>query len=258
MSSKKENDTGGYPGHRLQSKYRDSRHDDVACCIYCGGEPETKDHVPPKIFLDEPYPPDLPVVPACRDCNKSFSKNDLYVACLIECVKHGSLNPCDLKREKIKKAMRGKRCMEQLHNANTETLFGTEFRFDEKIMRTFFIRLARGHAAFECDHVELNEDLITVWFSPLEIMGIDKEIIFCASPIVGLITEIGSRASQRTMISSGNKGNSKYVTPWVQVEEENYEYLATAVEQGVLVRIIIGDFLAGECLFRNFLSTVQQ
>ena len=252
MSIKKENDTGGYPGHRLQSKYRDSRHDDVACCIYCGGKPETKDHVPPKIFLDEPYPPDLPVVPACRNCNKSFSKNDLYVACLIECAKHRSLNPCDLKRKKIKKAMRENRCMEQLHNANIETLFGSEFRFDERIMRAFFIRLARGHAAFECDHVELDEDRIAVWFSPLASMDINQEIVFCASPIVSIISEIGSRASQRTKVYYDCKGNPKYVPQWVQVEEENYEYLAAAIGQGTLVRIIIGDFLSGECFLRHF------
>jgi hypothetical protein len=33
-------------------------------CVYCGGQPDTRDHVPSKAFLDDPLPPDLPVVEA--------------------------------------------------------------------------------------------------------------------------------------------------------------------------------------------------
>lgn len=51
-------------------------------CVYCGGEPSTRDHVPSKVFLDEPYPENnLPVVPACETCNNSFSLDE-EVCCL--------------------------------------------------------------------------------------------------------------------------------------------------------------------------------
>jgi hypothetical protein len=36
----------------------------VASCVYCGNVTETRDHVPSRILLDEPYPENLPVVPS--------------------------------------------------------------------------------------------------------------------------------------------------------------------------------------------------
>lgn len=36
------------------------------------------DHVPPKLLFSPPYPPNLLTVPACRDCNTSFQKDDEY------------------------------------------------------------------------------------------------------------------------------------------------------------------------------------
>ncbi len=41
-------------------------------CVYCGAAPETKEHVPPKVFLDLPYPDNLFIVEACRKCNSGF------------------------------------------------------------------------------------------------------------------------------------------------------------------------------------------
>lgn len=48
-------------------------------CVYCGKEKKlTVDHVPPKLLFTQPYPPNLLTVPACRDCNSSFIKDDEY------------------------------------------------------------------------------------------------------------------------------------------------------------------------------------
>ena len=48
-------------------------------CVYCGREKKlTMDHVPPKLLFASPYPPNLPTVPSCRDCNASFQKDDEY------------------------------------------------------------------------------------------------------------------------------------------------------------------------------------
>jgi hypothetical protein len=41
-------------------------------------KPLTRDHVPPKLLLAKPYPKDLPTVPSCADCNRSFQANDEY------------------------------------------------------------------------------------------------------------------------------------------------------------------------------------
>ena len=58
-------------------------------CIYCGGLPETREHVPSKIFLDEPYPSHLHLVEACTKCNLAYSLDEEYLACLIDCIISG-------------------------------------------------------------------------------------------------------------------------------------------------------------------------
>ncbi|HEY3382532.1 MAG TPA: hypothetical protein VGK32_12230 [Vicinamibacterales bacterium] len=38
----------------------------------------TRDHIPPKVLLAEPFPPNLLTVPACLDCNRGFQRDDDY------------------------------------------------------------------------------------------------------------------------------------------------------------------------------------
>lgn len=48
-------------------------------CIYCGAKDDlTRDHVPPKNLFIKPYPPNLLTVPACKDCNESYTLDDEY------------------------------------------------------------------------------------------------------------------------------------------------------------------------------------
>jgi hypothetical protein len=53
-------------------------------CIYCGADKDlTVDHVPPKLLLMRPYPPNLITVPACQACNQSFQKDDEYTRAML-------------------------------------------------------------------------------------------------------------------------------------------------------------------------------
>jgi hypothetical protein len=48
-------------------------------CGYCGQHLElTRDHVPPKLLLEKPYPINLLTVPSCYPCNQSFKADDEY------------------------------------------------------------------------------------------------------------------------------------------------------------------------------------
>ena len=48
-------------------------------CVYCGSEePDTRDHVPPRILFPEPRPSDLITVPSCRSCNETASMDDEF------------------------------------------------------------------------------------------------------------------------------------------------------------------------------------
>jgi hypothetical protein len=53
-------------------------------CGYCGTDKSvTVDHVPPKLLLMRPYPPNLITVPACFPCNQSFQKDDEYLRAML-------------------------------------------------------------------------------------------------------------------------------------------------------------------------------
>jgi hypothetical protein len=49
-------------------------------CLYCGMPSNTRDHVPPKVFLERPYPSNLKTVPTCAVCNNGFSLDEEYLA----------------------------------------------------------------------------------------------------------------------------------------------------------------------------------
>jgi len=53
-------------------------------CAYCRQlKKATVDHVPPKLLLEQPFPPNLLTVPACRDCNEGFKADDEYTRTVI-------------------------------------------------------------------------------------------------------------------------------------------------------------------------------
>jgi hypothetical protein len=78
--------------------FNDNRLD--AVCSYCGENiANTRDHVPSEILLDEPYPENLLVISCCLKCNQSFSLDEEYVACLLECVICGTTETEKLSRQ---------------------------------------------------------------------------------------------------------------------------------------------------------------
>ncbi|WRS26141.1 hypothetical protein U6B65_07170 [Oscillospiraceae bacterium MB08-C2-2] len=69
-------------------------------CIYCGKPAETRDHVPPKCFLDEPYPAQLKTVSACLQCNNGFSKDEDFIMYLSDYLLSIELYGGDFTRKK--------------------------------------------------------------------------------------------------------------------------------------------------------------
>jgi len=47
-------------------------------CYFCGKLSKSKDHIPSKNLLEKPYPNNLLTIPACIDCNQSFSLDEEY------------------------------------------------------------------------------------------------------------------------------------------------------------------------------------
>ena len=71
-------------------------------CIYCGKTATTKEHVPPKCFLDKPYPQNLLPLPACQKCNNDFSEDEQYFLYLSDYISSIENADGEFTREKAK------------------------------------------------------------------------------------------------------------------------------------------------------------
>jgi len=130
------------------SSYSDSRFDGF--CIYCGGPPETVDHIPSKVLLDMPYPADLMAVDCCSPCNNNFSADEEYFACLIECVLAGTTEVENLQREKIRRTLsKQPKLQKRLESARTEVDGQIYFQPEDHRVKKVLLKLALAHVKYE-------------------------------------------------------------------------------------------------------------
>ncbi len=208
-------------------------------CAYCGLTPDTVDHVPSKILLDDPLPDNLPVVPACSECNRSFSLDEEYFACFLDCVLLGTV---DLKRlrPKVQRALRhSTKLAEQIaSSAHTDPNGGMVWTPDVRRVENVVLKLARGHAFYErCSpQLEMPESL---WYIPFPSMSDDDRENFECAGSGGLRgwPEIGSRAFLRAV---GVSPYAEQCSPWIQIQAGRYRY---AVDEGT-VQLVLAEYLA--------------
>lgn len=211
-------------------------------CVYCGGTPETRDHVPSRVLLDDPFPSNLPVVECCAACNASFSMDESYLACFIECVLAGSTIPGNLKRQKIarilsKNAGLAKRIADSEMVSNKDKkLWSPEI---ERV-RAVILKLARGHIAYELSLPRTDEPL-SISFAPL--VSLDEEVVadFLSPVDTPFWPEIGSRA----YIKEVKKMTWPRSDNWQVIQPGRYQYLVSQAD-GDFVRILLSDYLACE------------
>ena len=213
-------------------------------CVYCGGPPETKDHVPPKVLLDEPYPDNLPTVPSCATRNGNCSLHEQYVACLVECAVTGTLEPDRTLRPKVKRMLEENPALRlRLEGSRTADASGhLSWKPEADRVRAVVLKLARGHAAYELSLPQL-DDPLDVSFAPFVVMTYEQRTLFESGTASGLgfWPEIGSRA----FIRAATNWQPPDPQGWLTVQEGRYRY---AVEQvgGLHVRIVLSEYLACE------------
>lgn len=239
----------------------DDRHYDV--CVFCGGPPETADHVPCRVFLDEPYPPNLPVVAACRECNGGTSLDEEYVACLIECLMAGSADPKQLCRAKVagileKKPLLAKKLSEAWRRAGGP---GGSFVVENDRVRRVLMKLARGHAAHELDQIRPSAAVELAW-TTFDMMESDARDRFEDPPPFATVPELGSRSTLRPRIvelvlapvsdpQAVVKKSFVLDHGWLEAQPGRYRYLAGLLESGhPVVRIVLSEFVACEAIWR--------
>jgi hypothetical protein len=194
------------------------------------------------VLLDEPYPPELPVVAACEKCNSEFSLDEQYLSCFLECVICGTTDNSGLQRPKIKRIL----------NENPKLRYRIEAskRKDEAggllwlpeidRVRATVMKLARGHAAYEL-YPELGEP-VDVGFAPLLSLSDEQRVAFenVSTEDLQPYPEIGTRAFLRVFVVGG-KADPTQVSDWIVVQPGRYRY---AVKDGLLVKFVLSEYLA--------------
>ncbi|HUT36782.1 MAG TPA: hypothetical protein VNE39_25095 [Planctomycetota bacterium] len=215
----------------------------LGTCVYCGREPDTRDHVPSKVFLDNPLPDNIPVVEACAACNQGFSLDEEYLACLLECVLCGTVDTEVLHRDKVKHILAEKPLLAARLRESRRTMEDgcVTWMPDEDRVRNVVLKLARGYAAYELSLPQL-DDPLRVLVAPVLCMA-EAELDEFERAGAGELRawpEIGSRAFLR---ACGAKPYPNQNGHWVRVQGDRYRY---CVDQhgGVLVRIVIAEYLA--------------
>lgn len=221
--------------------YGDSRN--KGYCVHCGGPDETDDHVPSKVLLDEPFPTNLMVCPACFACNNKLSLDEEYLACLLECVIAGDTSPSSIRRPKIARSLEHNDRLRRMLSAAVSDVEGRRiWSVDNERVAAVLLKLARGHAAYEQNLPRIDPPS-RLYFRPLETMTAADRDAFEGSNngVVAGWPEVGTRAMQRLLVV----GSDVFKEDWLVIQPENYRFQVHA-DDGVRVRIVLREFLACE------------
>jgi hypothetical protein len=187
-----------------------------------------------------------------EDCNRGFSSDEEYVACLIEAAVLGTTDPEKMRRERVAKTLRRQHRLRSRIEASRHEVGGqTSFTPEEDRVKNVLLKLARGHAVFELSAVRRDEpNLLSCW--PLHAMMPEDREAYEAPYFPEIWGEVGSRGSQRAMVitvdlvsADGDHLVAPFViNDWLEVQEDRYRYLAYETPAEVIVKIVIGEYLA--------------
>ncbi|MDE2030022.1 MAG: hypothetical protein KGI97_05590 [Alphaproteobacteria bacterium] len=229
--------------------YGDKRQ--TAWCVHCGGsQKDSRDHVPSKVLLDEPYPYNLPVVDICPACNQGFSEDEEYLACFLECVVCGTTDPEKLERQNIRRILqRSPKLRIRIEKSKrTDLATNNEHRMvwvpeDERV-RNVFLKLARGHALSELNEPMFDEPA-NISIIPLVLMDdVDRKRFEGLSGDFELAgwPEVGCRAMQRLITGEDLEDG------WVVVQPGRYRF-QTIADGAVKIKIVLREYLGIEIVW---------
>lgn len=210
-------------------------------CAYCGAAPDTRDHTPSKVLLDEPYPDNLPVTEACSKCNGDFSTDEEYLSCLIECVIHGTTEPDERFRDKVAATLKARPAIAERiesgkqYDENNSPIWQPEW----PRVKSVVLKLARGHMSYELGLQHIEEPTI-VDIAPIPSMTEQELDAFNSfDKNAGcLYPEIGSRAFVNLLT-----GKPTAYGGWHAVQDGRYRY-AIGQSEGDWVKFVLSDYLA--------------
>jgi hypothetical protein len=236
--------------------YADSRL--IRGCIYCGGNADTRDHVPSKCLLEKPYPTNLPVVGCCETCNQGFSGDEEYLVCLIESVLCGSTDPRKILRPSVAKKMQSSPALRQrIEDAKTESDGEIAFSAEMDRICNVMLKLARGHAAFELSQpCRIEPDHF--WCGPLLSLSQEAKELFDSVHFQQNLGEVGSRNMQRFLVTQlvfNNKTSEQQkigmiINDWIDVQDDYYRFIAIDDMGTLIIRIVIREYFVCEVVWK--------
>lgn len=216
-------------------------------CAYCGNNADTRDHVPSKVLLDEPLPPDLPVVAACASCNTGFSHHERVVACLVDCLKCASTEATDLRPRVRRLLSEDPRLVMRMERAVRDARLLCEVDSVSVVVS----KLSKGHVAFLEDPRLDAPSSVRVALRP----DMSKENLrdFDSLPPSELMPEIGTRAFINAVaaMSKPERGEPPALTRagWSEVQTGRYRYAVILDGAQPIARFVLSEFLFCEVIW---------
>jgi len=202
-------------------------------CIYCGEEANTREHCPPKAFLQEPYPTDLPVLPACKDCNNGYSNDEHFTKTFLLYL----YDVCHRRRTSSSAYSQ--------HIIDVANQYLDDGRLNRRVLRVF-TKIAIGHAVYELSEGFLDEG----WCSDKsKIQMILRDSCDDAvwnemnQPVIlSTIPELGSRSMESTFVVQNSSQEPLPIMMWHDVENNIYRYICYIDGNQIIVKMIIWDY----------------
>ncbi len=232
-------------------------------CIYCGAESDSREHCPSRVFLTKPYPEGLPVLPACTECNNSFSEDESYVALYIDSLMYLS-GVCSELPPRMRKRGLKSNSFRQAKN-DWEEYQSTKILPQNKRIIRILSKLAIGHMVYELSEGYKEYSCYTKPISveyrfsfqmkESEINEYDGFVFMFDKKL----PELGSRVFDRIFVLEqvlrSHSSQTSITVPmlvmnWNDIQEGNYSYIAWYDNDSYFhVKIIIRNFLFAHLVF---------
>lgn len=214
----------------------DERHADH--CVHCGSRPDTRDHIPSKVLLDDPLPPDLAVVGACAKCNNDLSSDEAYLACLVDCARLGTTDHENLRVKVARHLASAPDLKNRLDTARSIVGGQPHWAVERERVARVVLKLARGH--YQYLHADARLEPPSVLdFAPVATMSDEQRRLFERPPSAdgpAVWPEIGSRAFFAASFGEPFED-------WEVVQPGRYRYLVSTAG-GVIFRCVLSEYLA--------------
>jgi len=220
-------------------------------CIYCGKVADTREHVPSKVFLSDALLENLPTIPACFECNNSYSNDERYVACFLDVLKskiYFNYNLSERMEVRLEKDSSLKAIIDESIQTVDEKVC---FDINENRLMRILTKLARGHAGYEFDYVNFDSSKLKVHYDYSFNLSDSDLCDFNNIPEFQCYPEVGSRGIF-VVENLGTRGKTAGYAFWSNIQKGRYRYRVEQNEQSdVCVKIVIYEFLYSRAEFRK-------